>query len=849
MSYLERAVKDGYANITGAEGKQKITYVTSDSHSENYNDPEEKVRAEFWAELIYKYEYPAARIRIEVVIPDRLPTDRADIVVFSDDECKRPYAVVECKKDGVTDAEFAQAIEQGVGNATWVKLRADYVVIIAGGTRRVLDVTDKFGAFEREQNILADLPKAYGKPQEFRFYKGGTNSKGEEASDIAPVAREDLISAIKKCHQTLWGGGRLSPPTAFGELCKLIFVKISDEQRPRKKGEPYQFQIKTHEPSSKLAERINALYNEQKAKDPEVFTESIKVDDRVLRTVVSHLEAINLNKTDLDVKGVAFEQFMDGFFKGDFGQYFTPRPIIEFCVRMMKPQHDWNVLDPACGSGGFLLHALDYMRTQAGEYFDKDSVDYYTYWHDFAAKHLFGIEINDEIARVAKMNMIVHDDGHTNVISHDALESIDKMHGHHRGFAENKFDLILTNPPFGSIISLAEKPYLSSYELGNTTDAKSKKKSRKNQSSEVLFIERIWQFLKPGTGKAAIVLPDGILTNSSMQYVRDFILEKFQLLAVVSLPQCAFAHFGANVKSSILYLKKKAAVDSNEYRIFCAIPDHIGFDTAGKKDISNFDYIVSEFDRFSENKGMYAPDTSDPLSCCIYTLSSSDIIGKEWFCNYRFPKYMELMKKYRSSAWCRGILKDYLDINPTTNISGYHDDDMVTFVPMTAVGEKDNTLVPEQRKFAEVKKGYTAFKKGDLLWAKISPCMQNGKSCIADQISTSIGFGSTEFHVIRKKDNSPIEIYMPYIWAILSNDDVLDIAQAIFNGSAGQQRVPDSFLKNFPAILPEYEQQVKIATELFDKRDKLLEARKKAEQEWQAAKEQFEKELFGGSNT
>lgn len=595
MNYLERAIKDGYAYILGTGNKQKITYVTSDNHSENYSDPEEKVRAEFWAELIYKYEYPANRIKVEVVVPDRLPTDRADIVIFSDDECKRPYTVVECKKDGVTDAEFTQAIEQGVGNATWVKLRAEYVVIVAGGTRRVLDVSDKFGAFEREQNILADLPKAYGKPQDFRFYKGTEN-------DIQPISREDLISAIKKCHQTLWGGGRLSPPTAFGELCKLIFVKISDEQKPRKNGEPYQFQIKTHEPSSKLAERINALYDEQKVRDPEVFTESIKVDDRVLRTVVSHLEAISLNKTDLDVKGVAFEQFMDGFFKGDFGQYFTPRPIIEFCVNMMKPEQDWDVLDPSCGSGGFLLHALDYMRKQARDYFDKDSqpVEYFNYWHDFAAKHLYGIEINDEIARVAKMNMIVHDDGHTNVISHDALESIDKMHDHNRGFTENRFDLILTNPPFGSTINLAEKPYLSSYELGNNTDTKGKQKSRKNQSSEVLFIERIWQFLKPGTGKAAIVLPDGILTNSSMQYVRDFILEKFQLLAVVSLPQCAFAHFGAGVKASVIFVRKRKAnekPDDNE-AIFMAAPELIGYDATGRKTESQLDEIVSKYEEF-----------------------------------------------------------------------------------------------------------------------------------------------------------------------------------------------------------------------------------------------------------
>ena len=504
--------------------------------------------------------------------------------------------MVECKREGVTDAEFNQAIEQGVGNATWVKLRADYVVIIAGGTRRILDVTDKFGTFEREQNILADLPKAYGKPQEFRFYNGTEN-------DIAPVSREELIAVIKKCHQTLWGGGRLSPPTAFGELCKLIFVKISDEQKPRKKGEPYQFQIKTHEPSSKLAERINALYDEQKTKDPEVFTESIKVDDRVLRTVVSHLESINLNKTDLDVKGVAFEQFMDGFFKGDFGQYFTPRPIIEFAVQMMKPEHDWDVLDPACGSGGFLLHALDYMRREAGDYYNKGSVDYYNYWHDFAARHLYGIEINDEIARVAKMNMIVHDDGHTNVISFDALDSIEKMHDHNQSFRRNKFDLILTNPPFGSKINLAEKPYLSGYELGNIYDKKGQTKPRKNQSSEILFIERIWDFLKPG-GKTAIVLPDGVLTNSSSQYVRDFMLEKFQLLAVVSLPQSAFAHFGAGVKASLIFARKRIANErpNDNEAIFMAAPENIGYDATGRTNPdSQLPEIVKQYEKFKKD--------------------------------------------------------------------------------------------------------------------------------------------------------------------------------------------------------------------------------------------------------
>jgi len=137
-----------------------------------------------------------------------------------------------------------------------------------------------------------------------------------------------------------------------------------------------------------------------------------------------HLESVNLTATDLDTKGVAFEQFMDGFFKGDFGQYFTPRNIIAFAIQMLDIKAEDTVIDPACGSGGFLLHALDYVRKRASQYYDEGSKEHFNYWHGFAEKRLFGIEINEEIARVAKMNMIVHDDGHTNVIGHDALEPL-----------------------------------------------------------------------------------------------------------------------------------------------------------------------------------------------------------------------------------------------------------------------------------------------------------------------------------------------------------------------------------------------------------------------------------------
>ncbi|MBI1926119.1 N-6 DNA methylase [Candidatus Poribacteria bacterium] len=597
MTNLEKALKDGHAQLSGEGNNEKITYAAV-NRTERYSDPEEKVRAAYWAELIYRYGYEPNRIGVEVTVPDRTPRDAADVVVFHDDEQKRPYAVIECKRDGITDSEFDQAVEQVCGNGTWAKFRANFVGVVAGQTRRFLDFSPKYGILEREANIVADLPRQYGKPEEFRFRKGTKD-------DISPVSKETLIATIKKCHQTLWGGGKLSPPAAFGELCKIIFVKISDEQANRRNGEPYEFQIKTHEPSNKLYERIRSIYDVQQRREPDVFTDTIKIDAATLRTIVSHIEGISLSKTDLDTKGVAFEQFMDGFFKGDFGQYFTPREIIDFAVQMMRPQNDELVLDPACGSGGFLLHALDYVRKEASEYHDEDSVDHYKHWHDFAQRRLFGIEINEEIARVAKMNMIIHDDGHTNVISADALERLDRIRektGNNK-FEKESFDLILTNPPFGAKVSRSERPYLADYDLGNQTDKAGRKRSRKNQRTEILFIERIWEFLKPGAGRAAVILPDGILTNSSLQEVRDFLMERFQINAVVSLPQTAFAHYGAGVKASIVFLRRRADDEkpSDDEALFMAAPELIGYDATGRKTENQLPEVVKQYRAFEKN--------------------------------------------------------------------------------------------------------------------------------------------------------------------------------------------------------------------------------------------------------
>ena len=527
---------------------------------------------------MYKYEYPPEAIAFEVNVPRRTPNDYADLVIYLDSaEKKSPYFVFECKRADVSDAEFSQSIEQTCGNRA--SLSAQFCGAVAGLTRRLLRF-DKFPAGERDKNHLTDIPKRYGKPPQWRFYK---NAPGQ---DLSGVPREELRAAIRKCHQTLWEGGRRSPIAAFGEFCKILFVKHRDEKdSEREDGKPYSFQRRDGETAVELSNRIRRLYDAEKEREPDVFTDQINVDPPILALCVEHLEGISLERTELDTKGVAFEEFMGGFFKGDFGQYFTPRELIAFAVEILNPEHKHLVLDPACGSGGFLLYALDHVRREANRRFPnrdsnpKQHTDHYNYWHGFAENNLFGIEVNDELARVAKMNMIIHDDGHTNIVGHDALDFLPNLSAKNKGLGEGAFALVLTNPPFGSVIKRLEKGegYLEQFDLrnflgkngggepddgeGGETFADAKKgaktiKARASIKTEILFLERVWSFLKPGSGRVGIVLPDGILTNSSLQGVRNWLLAHFQLLAVVSLPQFAFSHYDAGVKASIVFMRR-----------------------------------------------------------------------------------------------------------------------------------------------------------------------------------------------------------------------------------------------------------------------------------------------------
>ncbi len=571
-------IADGLSRgLIRLEDEGKYVVYLPQGKRRSYENPEERIQTEAFLRLVLVYKYPSKRIRHYVPVQMGSETKEADIIVYDDDAQKCPLIVVECKKPDVSELEFARAADQAVSYAVaegakyvWIstKLKNEYFEIPAKKPKARIAIPDvpQFGVTE-----LARFKFAVG---------GGTAKNGQKLFPLETVSQDELTRRFQQAHQALWGGGELNPSEAFDELDKLIFCKLWDERKLRKVGEPYGFQIFTEDTSEKtekgLLDRLKRLYEEGRKKDPEVFKDDIRLSAAKARTVVSYLESINLSDTDLDSKGRAFETFMGSFFRGDFGQYFTPRVIVKFIVDVLPITNASLVLDTSCGSGGFLLHALDKVRREADAYFPSqigppEGAKHYGHWHDFAQHNLYGIEINEQIARTAKMNMIIHDDGHTNVVSADGLFSDYELRDKtkNQGFKYGHFDFIITNPPFGSTVKQTEKAYLHQYRFAarevDWLNPKSKAAERPSQDTEILFIEQCWHYLTEG-GYLAIVIPDGILTSSHLQYVRDEIEDIFRIVAVVSLPQTAFTPTGAGVKSSVLFLKKYSENETKRMR-------------------------------------------------------------------------------------------------------------------------------------------------------------------------------------------------------------------------------------------------------------------------------------------
>lgn len=432
-------------------------------------------------------------------------------------------------------------------------------------------------------------------------------------------ANESLVKTFKRCHDYIYGNEGMKK-TAFWELLNLIFCKLYDEKRKfadakerisyRRKFWVGVKEQNSDEGKAAVAQRIKSLFEELKSdgtfKDVFDGNEQINLSDAGLAKVAAELAKYSFLDATVDVKGTAYETIVSNTLKQEAGQFFTPRNIIKCMVEMLDPDENTRVLDPACGSGGFLVMVLDHVRHKIVErmYPDMDKLhqdamlntpDVNEEVRKYAEKMIFGFDFDPDLKKAARMNMVMAGDGHANIFN---INSLDYPHGDRpdipfiapavqrsiensedKNFpfatakenAQGKFDMIFTNPPFGAKVEVDSAIIQrAQFEL-------------QSNAPEVLFIEQCYRFLKPG-GKMAIVLPDGILGNPNMEETRKWILRHFRLLASVDLPVEAFLP-QVGVQASLLFLQKKTDISvditQEDYEVFMAIVEKVGKDRRG----------------------------------------------------------------------------------------------------------------------------------------------------------------------------------------------------------------------------------------------------------------------------
>lgn len=592
--------------------------------------PEEEVRQKFICRLVESYGYSLSQMDQELQVTNSQRGQgaaRADIIVWRSSEDKNakkyPLIVVECKAESVTIHK--EDYYQGMNYASWA--HADFFVTTNLKETRIFKMVK--GQIPDRLDEIVDIPDASKANNQKEIDKLLKQTKA--------FTRDEFSKLLFKCHNIIRNNDKLSPEAAFDEISKILFIKIRYE---RENDEGQIFSKERFVANRKAYEKLNKemgvsdaipfyqnLFEKTKQQfaADHLFDDNAKIEIREnsFEQIVKELEIYNLSTTSDDVKGIAFEKFLGKTFRGELGQFFTPRTIVDFMVSVLDPQEGELVCDPCCGSGGFLIKAFEFVRDKIEKDIEsqKEAIKAQYYNDDYdkmSAKQkrevdanvsqifsylneelninndkgrlrslsfdcIYGTDANPRMARTAKMNMIMHGDGHGGVHHHDGLLNVN-------GIFENRFNIILTNPPFGSRVEkdlkiseadrfndetkiaeykkrYGEKEYERALRQVNDNIGKSLLSLYQIDSglTEVLFIERCLNLLKPG-GRMGIVLPEGVLNNDKLQKAREFIEGKAKILLIVSIPQDVFMASGATVKPSLLFFKKFTEEEESNYK-------------------------------------------------------------------------------------------------------------------------------------------------------------------------------------------------------------------------------------------------------------------------------------------
>jgi type I restriction enzyme M protein len=573
--------------------------------------------------LAGEYHFPldamGRDVPVSVEINGRRRRRTADIVVFdagADHDANRAARIVIVRDEKTKHTDRSKGV--GLLEEVLDAIEPCEFGLWTNG-RDVIYLRKRPGALQSTFEELSDFPGA------------GESLEDLDRPDrrIARVAvAEDLRETVLRCHDYLYGNQSMTAPRAFAELIKLIFCKIYDERELRgRPSQGRQFWVgvterNTPDGQQAITARIRSLFEQVKGDRDfrDVFrpADELELQPKTLAWVAAELSRYQFLDAEVDVKGMAYEAMVATTMKRERGQFFTPRNVVEAMVEMLAPGPDERVLDPACGSGRFLVACLDRYRAAAAQAQGdagpielrrrRNSSELVSQAAGYARDRLFGLDVDPELVRAARMNMLINNDGHGNIVAGNSLELTrrDLAQGAIPKAGElgfGTFDVVLTNPPFGAKIPIDDPGVLGNFDLGHqwerledTTWIIREGKLRSRMPPEILFIERCLDWLRDG-GRMGIVLPDGILGNPDLEYVRAWILRKARILASIDLPVEAFLP-QVGVQASLIFLEKIPLAEVNagvrqDYPIFMAVAEHVGHDRRGnsiyRRDADGFD--------------------------------------------------------------------------------------------------------------------------------------------------------------------------------------------------------------------------------------------------------------------
>jgi type I restriction enzyme M protein len=515
--------------------------------------PEEKVRQWWLYRLneVYGYSFDQMAVEVPVFVGSTEAKKKADIVVYQDTKRKQPRVFVEVKqqkRNGGLEQLKVYMNATGCRVGVWSNGNPPHVYLL-----RIEPTANQDEPSWRE---LRNLP-----------------AKNQNLADVdTPVLRRDLVpvqdflSVLRECEDYISAHEGKKP---FDELFKVIFAKLFDERANLKNEDsPAHFRVGALEAPDEARQRIVRLFQRAKERWAGVFApeEDLNLTDDSLAFCVSSLQNAYLLKSEADVLGSAFEVMINPEMKGDKGQYFTPRHVIRMCLEVLDPQDGETFFDPACGSGGFLIGAMDHVYRKIELERDSEN-EIIENKKDYASQCIFGMDYDRLIAKVAKAYMLVWGDGRANIAVCDALNEsqwgsdVVAKFTSGKGKAVNlrQFDLIATNPPFAG--DVASEDTLSRYELAYKQSRTGARRRVPRLARDKMFIERCINMLAPG-GRMAIVLPRGTLKNYNDESVRRFILQHARIIAVVGLTGDMFKPF-TNTKTCVLFLQRRKKPLSN----------------------------------------------------------------------------------------------------------------------------------------------------------------------------------------------------------------------------------------------------------------------------------------------